>query len=62
MVWVGRMTTADETWLGRHKPQMRFVPAVFRLGQGENSFVDLAGSALSANSLAGNLLHYANMI
>ena len=32
MVGVGRMTTADETWLGRHKPQMRFIPAAFRLG------------------------------
>ena len=32
MVGVGRLTTADETGLGRHKSQMRFIPAAFGLG------------------------------
>ena len=61
MVWVGRVTTADETWLGRHKPQMRFVPAVFRLGH-VRTVLSILPAALSRPIHWPAMLHYANMI
>jgi hypothetical protein len=55
------VTTADETWLGRHKPQMRFVPAVFRLGH-VRTVLSILPAALSRPIHWPAMLHYANMI
>ena len=43
---IGRLTAADETGLGGHKPQMGFVAQAFGFGDSENALVDAAGDKI----------------
>ena len=43
MVGVARLPSANETWLGSHKTQVRLIAPPLRFGQGEHALVDFAG-------------------